>query len=116
MTDADGRDRRTRAAWSVAGALALGALGVVQVVTSLEVEVPFLLFLGGGQLLLAGAIVRWVLRRRLDSTWLHAAGIALAGVAVVLGLAQPELVLEVWAMPSLLLGSGAVIALALGRR
>jgi hypothetical protein len=89
---------------------------VLQVVTSLEVEVPFLLFLGAGQALLALAIGRWVLRRRLEGTWLHAAGIALAGVSVVVGVLDPTLVLEVWALPGLLLGIGAVIALAIGRR
>lgn len=116
VRESDEQRPLARAIWSVAGALALGALGVLQVVTSFEVDVPFLLFLGAGQLLLGGAIVRWVLRRRLESTWLHAAGIALAGVSVVLGIVDPTLVLEVWALPSLLLGIGAVIGLAIGRR
>jgi hypothetical protein len=116
VRDADEQRPLAHAVWSLAGALALGTLGVLQVVTSLEVEVPFLLFLGAGQALLALAVVRWVLRRRLESTWLHAAGIALAGVSVVIGIVDPTLVLEVWALPGLLLGIGAVIALAIGRR
>jgi hypothetical protein len=113
--DDDGRDKRARLPWSIAGALSLAALGALSFATSLEVEAPILLFIGTGQVIIALNLLRWAWRRRLEGTWLHAAGIALAGLSVILGLFDPTLVLEVWAVPTLGLGIAAVVALAIGR-
>ncbi len=114
VRDEDEQDERSRAVWAVGGALALGALAVLSISASLELEVTFLVLLGVGQGLVAAGVLRMVIRRA-RSKGLYAAGIALAAASLVIGVVAPSLVLERWALATLLLGLAAVIGLAIGR-